>query len=129
MTQGFREQYGDIAEFVFAEGPYIIDSDNTPPEEGLVARGFKGPFRAWFSFINCVLEEINQEDDLMNNLAYGDAEEEQHQNPNDEFKTYRGAEDIARVVVTAIKTHGKIDGVLGFSQGCAAFRLFMALAQ
>jgi hypothetical protein len=31
--------------------------------------------------------------------------------------------------VSAIKTHGKIDGVLGFSQGCAAFRLFMALAQ
>jgi hypothetical protein len=27
MTQGFREQYGDIAEFLFAEGPYIIDSN------------------------------------------------------------------------------------------------------
>ena len=76
MTQGFREQYGDIAEFILAEGPYIIDSDKTPPEEGLVARGFKGPFRSWFEFINCALEEIKLEDEVMTNLAHGNAEEE-----------------------------------------------------
>ena len=115
MTSSFREKYAHLADFVFAEGPYIINEERTPPEAALISRGFKGPFRAWFSFINCVLEEINSDDDVPTSLQYGTAEEEQHENPNDEFKTYRGAEEIAKVVLTAIKKYGQIDGVVGFS--------------
>jgi Serine hydrolase (FSH1) len=78
-----------------------------------------------------VLEEVGQKDDesdeVFSALKYGDGEEQQHENPNDEFKTYRGAEELARVIIQAMKTNGPFDGMLGFSQGCAAFRLFMAL--
>ena len=77
MTSAFRERYAHLADFVFAEGPYITNEEQTPPEPALIKKGFKGPFRAWFSFLSCVLEEINREDDVPPELEYGTAEEEQ----------------------------------------------------
>lgn len=51
MTRGFREILSEVADFHFIDGPFDIDEFVIPPEPALVERGFKPPFKGWFSLI------------------------------------------------------------------------------
>ena len=50
MTQGFRDRFLDLADFVIINGFYEFDPKEIPPESGLAAKGFKPPFYGWFPF-------------------------------------------------------------------------------
>jgi len=51
MTKGFRDQFSEVADFYFLDGPFDIDPKTFPPEPALVAQGFQLPFKMWFSNI------------------------------------------------------------------------------
>lgn len=68
---------------------------------------------------------LNTDNELSQCLSFEDTDK--HEDPKNETKTYRGAEEITKVLLNEIKLHGPFDGVLGFSQGSTAFRVFNIL--
>lgn len=57
MTRGFREKFGDLADFYFIEGPFDVQDFEGSPEPGLLAKGFQPPFKEWVTFINLNMSE------------------------------------------------------------------------
>jgi hypothetical protein len=51
MTQGFRDKFAEVADFTIIDAPFFVDMIVSPPEPALLKKGFKPPFRGWFSFL------------------------------------------------------------------------------
>ena len=122
MTQAFREKFGHLAEFVILDGTFDIDVRYFPPEPVFLTKGFKPPFKSWFKFFSNVDDSVF--DDTMN-VDFNDRFKLLI--TKDEYKVYRGVEESAEHILKAIAQHGPFDGFLGFSQGCAIIRSFIAL--
>jgi len=52
MTKGIRDKFSEIADFHIINAPFDMDPIEYPPEEGLVSRGFKPPFKQWWQHID-----------------------------------------------------------------------------
>ena len=64
-------------------------------------KGFKGPFRAWFESHSAYLEEVGRMNDIPQkwNEALSRYDHEEHENPIDEFRTYKGIEESLKTII------------------------------
>ena len=60
MTRGFREQFASQIDFHIIDAPFELDPEITPPEDQLLEKGFKIPFRSWMDF-RPNIEELMEE--------------------------------------------------------------------
>ncbi len=65
----------------------------------LVQKGFRGPFRAWFQFLSAYLEkkQYTLDQTLIDSLE--NFENEDHANPSDENRTFKGIEESAKAIL------------------------------
>ncbi|TNV76050.1 hypothetical protein FGO68_gene8372 [Halteria grandinella] len=117
MTEPLRERYGNLIEFVYINGPILLDPEVYPPEAGFLKKGIKGPFRAWLQRYNADDLTTEEKAQIQRTLQpFGET-------PDD--KGYMtGFDESLQTLIKAFREQGPFDGVLSFSQGSSMYRYF-----